>query len=121
MLVQRGYPEAVGLGLPEPEFWEDGFSFVITFRSIAPREGVAPTPDAFRALLEQREITDRLDRGLLHAREHGTIARREYVAVTGVSERTAANDLADLVRKGLLEATGGRGRRTAYRLRHEAG
>lgn len=27
-----------GLGLPEPEFREDGFSFVITFRSIAPRE-----------------------------------------------------------------------------------
>lgn len=43
MLVQRGYPEEVSLGLPEPEFWEDGFSFVITFRSIAPREGVAPT------------------------------------------------------------------------------
>lgn len=71
--------------------------------------------------MEQRGITDRLYRGLLHAREHGTIARREYVEVTSVSERTAANDLADLVRKDLLEATGGRGRRTAYRLRHEAG
>jgi hypothetical protein len=27
-----------GLGLPEPQLREDGFSFVITFRSIAPRE-----------------------------------------------------------------------------------
>ena len=73
--------EMASLSLPEPEFREDGFSFVITFRSIAPREGVAPTPDAFRALLERREINDRQYRGLLHAREHGTIARREYVAV----------------------------------------
>jgi hypothetical protein len=53
VLVERGYIEEVGLGirrmreemtrlgLPEPEFREDGFSFVITFRSIAPREGAA--------------------------------------------------------------------------------
>jgi hypothetical protein len=27
-----------GLDLPEPEFREDGFSFVVTLRSIAPRE-----------------------------------------------------------------------------------
>jgi ATP-dependent DNA helicase RecG len=133
VLVERGYIEEVGLGirrmreemaslsLPEPEFREDGFSFVITFRSIAPREEIAPPTDPFRALLERREINDRQYRGLLHAREHGTIARREYVAVTGVSERTAANDLADLVRKGLLESTGGRGRRTTYHLRQEAG
>ena len=127
VLVEQGYIEEVGLGirrmreemvslgLPEPEFREDGFSFVITFRSIAPREGVMPTPDPFRALLERGGITDRQYRGLLHAREHGTIARREYVAVTGASVRTAASDLADLVRKALLEPTGGRGWRTAYR------
>ncbi len=125
MLVERGYIEEVGLGirrmraemaglgLPEPEFREDGFSFVITFRSIVPREGVVPSPDPFRALLERGDISDRQYRGLLHAREHGTIARREYVAIAGVSERTAANDLADQVRKGLREPTGGRGWRTA--------
>ena len=103
--------------MPAPEFREDGFSFVITFRSIAPREGVAPTPDAFRALLERGEINERRYRGLLHAREHSSIARWEYAALTGVAARTAANDLADLMRKGLLEPTGWRGWRTAYRLR----
>lgn len=48
VLVERSYIEEVGLGirrmrkemehlaLPESEFGEDGFSFVITFRSIAP-------------------------------------------------------------------------------------
>lgn len=133
VLVELGYIEEVGLGirrmreemagfsLPEPEFREDGFSFVITFRSIAPREAIAVPAEPFRTLVERGEISVRQHRGLLYAREHGTIARREYVAVTGVSERTAANDLADLVRKGLLEPTGGRGRRAAYRVRPEAG
>ncbi len=54
-----------GLGLPEPEFREDGFSFLITFRSIAPREGVVVPADPFRALLERGEINDRQYRGLL--------------------------------------------------------
>lgn len=133
VLVERGYIEEIGLGirrmreemaslgLPEPEFREDGFSFVITFRSIAPRESGAPMPDPFRVLLEQGDISDRQYRGLLHAREHGTIARREYAALTEVSERTALNDLTDLVRKGLIEPTGGRGWRTAYRLREDVG
>ncbi len=88
VLVERGYIEQVGLGirrmrqemarlrLPEPEFREDGFSFVITFRSIAPREGVAPVTEPFRALLERGETNERQYRGLTHARERGTIARR---------------------------------------------
>ena len=129
VLVERGYVEEVGLGirrmreemgslgLPEPEFREDGFSFVITFRSIAPRQGVAAAPDPFRALLERGEISERQYRGLLYLREHGEIRRRQYVQVAGVSERTAARDLADLVETSLLEPSGGRGRSTAYRLR----
>ncbi|TAK36072.1 MAG: hypothetical protein EPO21_03705 [Chloroflexota bacterium] len=119
LLVELGYIEEVGLGirrmreemaslgLPEPEFREDGFSFVITLRSIATREGVTVPADLFRALVERGEINERQHKGLLHAQKHGTIARREYVALTGVSERTAANDLADLVRRELLEPTGG--------------
>ncbi len=128
VLVERGYIEEVGLGirrmreemaslgLPEPEFREEGFSFVITFRSIAPREGVVPTPDPFRALLERGEINERQYRGLLYVREHGAIRRREYVQLAGVSERTAARDLTDLVERNLLELSGGHGRSTAYRL-----
>ena len=107
---------ATRLDLPEPEFREDGFSFVITLRSVAPREGPVTPTDPFRALVERGAISERQARGLRHAREHGTVARREYVALTGVSERTAANAPADLVRKRLLEAAGRRGWRTAYRL-----
>lgn len=115
--IRRMREEIAGLGLPEPEFREDGFSFVITFRSIAPREGVVPHTDPIQALLERGAINERQYRGFVHAREHGSIARREYVQVTGAPERTATRDLADLVAKGLLEVAGGRGWRTAYRPR----
>jgi len=55
VLVEQGYIEEVGPGirrlreemasleLPEPEFRGDGFSFVITFRGVAPR-GATPMP-----------------------------------------------------------------------------
>jgi ATP-dependent DNA helicase RecG len=108
------------LGLPEPEFREDGFSFVTTFRSIAPREPaapVAPGADPFRALLERGEINERQHRALAYLRERGEIRRRDYVQLTGVSERTALRDLAELVEKGLVEPSGGRGRSAAYGLR----
>lgn len=117
--IRRIRKEMASLGLPEPEFREDGFSFVVTFRSIAPREGVVPSVDPFRDLLEQGEINDRQYRGLLHAQSNGPIARREYAALTGISGRTALNDLTALVRRGLLEPTEGRGWRAAYRVRDE--
>jgi ATP-dependent DNA helicase RecG len=132
VLLELGYIEEVGLGirrmrdeaatygLPAPEFREDGFSFVVTFQSISPREVAVSPADPFLALLEQGEVNERQYRGLLYAREHGTIARRTYVELTDASERTAARDLTDLVRKGLLETAGGRGWRTSYGLRVEA-
>lgn len=106
VLGELGYIEMVGLGirrmregmarlgLPEPEFREDGFRFVLTLHSIAPREGVAAPADTFGALVERGEINEGQYRALQHTRQQGTIARREYVALTGVSEGTAANDLA---------------------------
>jgi hypothetical protein len=97
----------------------DGFSFVIAFRSIAPREGVAPTSDPFGTVVERGETSDRQCRGPLHVWQRGTIARCEYVALTGVSEWTGPNDLADLIRKGLLEPTGGHGWRAPCRVRDE--
>jgi len=129
VLLELGYIEEVGLGirrmreeaarlhLPEPEFREDGFSFVVTFHSIAPREGVAPAADPFQSLLERGEINERQYRGLLFVRAHGIIARRAYVDLTGTSERTATRDLAVLVEKNLLESAGGRGSQAAYRLK----
>lgn len=114
--IRRMREEAARLGLPAPEFREDGFSFVLTFRSIAPREAPPLPADPFRARFEQGTINERQYRALRYAQEHGAIARREYAALTGVSARTALADLVDLMRKGLLEPTGARGARTSYRL-----
>jgi ATP-dependent DNA helicase RecG len=71
--------------------------------------------------LENGEVNERQHRGLLYLRERGEILRREYVQLTGVSERTAARDLTDLLQKKLLEPSSGRGRSTAYRLRQGGG
>jgi predicted HTH transcriptional regulator len=102
--------------LPKPEFREDGFSFVVTFRSISPRESIAPPVDPFQALLDRGEINERQYRGLLYARDHGTVAPRVYADLTGASARTAARDLADLEEKNILESAGGCGWKAAYRL-----
>lgn len=53
------HEEAACLLLPGPEFRKGGFSFVITFRSIASRDGVVPAPNLFRKPLERGEINDR--------------------------------------------------------------
>ena len=79
-----------------------------------PSEGITPTVDRFQPLLQQGVISDRQYCGLLRVRKRSTIARREYVALTAVSERSVAADLADLLRKGQLESTGERGRMAAY-------
>jgi ATP-dependent DNA helicase RecG len=113
--IRRMREEMAGLGLPEPEFREDGFSFVITFRSIAPRESSVAARDPFTALLEDGRINERQYRGLTYVREHGAINRRAYVQLTGTPERTATRDLSGLVEKGLLEVEGGRGWMTVYR------
>ncbi len=115
--AELGYLEEVGLRLPEPEFRGDGLSFVITVRSCHhPAPGARPCPTRSGRCWSGARSTSGSTAGW-YAREHGSIARREYVQVTGAPERTATRDLADLVPKGLLEVAGGRGWRTAYRPR----
>jgi hypothetical protein len=64
------------LGLPEPEFREDGFSFVITFRSIAPREGITPIVPADRSTsLSNRGSRDGPAGGLVREPRVGWLPR----------------------------------------------
>src|SRR5581483_4868093 len=107
------------------EFWEDGFSSVITFCSIAPREGLRRrlTPSG-RCWNRGRSPIGWTAGYCTHASTGPSLAASTWRWAACQSgplrtRRAAANDLADLVRKGPLEATGGRGRRSAYRLRHE--
>ena len=57
------------------------------------------------------------DRGMVavaHLQRHGTLARRDYVELTGVCTRTADRDLAELVRRGVIRSNGRKGRAGGY-------
>jgi ATP-dependent DNA helicase RecG len=55
-------------------------------------------------------LSDRQIEAVLYVGEHGRISRGEYAELLGVSSRTAARDLSDLVERGILALRGaGRG------------
>ena len=54
--------------------------------------------------------------GLNHLRTTGSLTRREYVELTGISVRTANRDLDELVDLGLIRVNGRRGRAAGYLL-----
>ncbi|MEJ5251082.1 MAG: helix-turn-helix domain-containing protein [Armatimonadota bacterium] len=92
--------------LPEPEFanWQGGVR-VVFFKN-------PYTPERLRAM----DLNERQIKAVMYVKERGSITNQEYQALTGVSKRTASDDLTDLVQKGILIKTGGqRGRGTAYR------
>ncbi len=93
-------------GLPEPLFEEHGPSFRVTFlKDIY-------TPERLRAMgLNERQI-----KAVLYVEGRGSINNKEYQKLTGVSKRTASDELSDLVERGVLNKIGGqRGRGTIYR------
>jgi len=61
-------------------------------------------------------VRDRQTIGLNHLRAAGSLTRREYVELTGVSVRTANRDLDELVDQGLIRVNGRRGRAAGYLL-----
>lgn len=95
-------------GLPEPEFDADSYQFRVRFLKDP------YTPERLRRMgLNERQI-----KAVLYVKEHGSISNREYQQLTGVSKRTASDELSDLVEKGVLSKVGGqRGRGTLYRAR----
>jgi len=89
-----------GVGLPEPEFREDGDHFVLTLW----RDWLTP------AVMQQLAVSDRQKQAILFVRTNGRIANRDLQQLTGVVRKTAARDLDDLVSKGILARRGsGRG------------
>src|SRR3954451_12305836 len=110
--IRRIRAELAQLGLPAPQFREDGFSFVITLPSASPREASPSSEARLRALLARGAINERQYRALEYAHDHGAITHREYVELAGVSVRTVNFDLTDLLDKGFLQTTQQRGRST---------
>jgi ATP-dependent DNA helicase RecG len=96
-------------GLPEPEFAELSGAFVVTFRKSR----------LTREYLEGLGLSPRQIAAVEYLRTRGRITKREYVAVTGASARTAVDELRKLVDNGLLVPIG-KGRALHYRLQLHA-
>jgi len=94
-------------GLPEPKFEEreGGFS-VYFYKDIYNIES-----------LQRMGLTERQIKAVLHAKEKGSIANKEYRELTGLSDEGALRDLRDLLKRNILESQG-RGRTVRYVLVH---
>lgn len=105
-----------GHGLPRPWFEEVGSEFRVTLMGPGERfmEEVAARP-AWANSLNERQVEV-----VLYVGEHGRISRGEYAELLSMSSRTAARDLSDLVKRGIL-ALRGAGRGAYYLLASEGG
>jgi ATP-dependent DNA helicase RecG len=117
-----GYVERLGSGIhfmldqmrlrgkPDPEFTEQN-EFMVTFRKeVSPEREEFPAqaaPPQNRSQLVD-STAQRYRVALEYITQHGSITNREYRAITGASERTAARDLEALVEQGTLRAFGSR-------------
>ena len=63
------------------------------------------------------ELNERQRKAVEFVAENGQISRKEYVRINNVSERTAARDLADMVKRGVFMTNGKRGWALRYLLR----
>lgn len=89
--------------LPQPEFEEDGNTFIVRLRS----ERHVSEQDLIDAGMNDRQM-----KAMEYVRKHGEISNSEYREINDVSRATATNELAEIVEAGLLTATGeGRARK----------
>ncbi len=91
-------------GLPEPDFRQEGGQWMVTLWRDWLTEKV----------LAQLQLSDRQRLAVSHIRQHARITNREYQQIAGVIPRTAARDLDDLVRIGVLSKVGRTGRGAHY-------
>ncbi len=85
-------------GLPEPDFELRAGSFVITLW----RDWLTPE------VLAMYNLNERQIAGLECLRSEGRLTSGRYQELTGVSRQTAARDLDDMVRKGIITRRGER-------------
>jgi ATP-dependent DNA helicase RecG len=91
-------------GLPEPRFKETGASFTLTFKNPHPQKDLSVT----RADLNQRQ-----KKALEYIKEKGSISRKEFSVLTGISLRQANKDINNLLKKKLISRLG-KGRSVKY-------
>lgn len=108
--IQRMIADCVNAGLPEPVFEEKFGGFAITFSKNIFTE----------SFLKELGLNDRQLKAVVYVRECGQITNADYQKNLNISKRTATNDLDDLLKKGLFEKTGTRGRGTFYKIKKRA-
>jgi ATP-dependent DNA helicase RecG len=118
-------------GLPPPEFREEGGEFVVTFHGPrwqppaaepAPVAQPHPAPSAGsagRLAARLTELNERQLRAIEVLQERGRLNNAEYRTLTGMSDRTAARELSDLVNRGFLTVHGS-GRARFYTLAEDS-
>lgn len=90
--------------VPSPEFAERGGGFLVILR----KDSWTP------ARLAARGLSERQIAGVMHVLQVGGITNREYRQLTGLKDRSAAEDLRKLVELGILQRSSATGRGTRY-------
>ncbi|MGP8217453.1 MAG: ATP-binding protein [Bacteroidia bacterium] len=96
--------ECISAGLPEPIYEQSQGGMQVTFlKDIYTEE-----------FFKMTGLNDRQVKGMLYAKEHGSITNAQYQKITGSIKRTASRDLSELVDNRLLNKTGSTGKGTVY-------
>lgn len=92
------------VGLPEPEFRQDGGQFVMTLW----RDWLTDS------ILSSLGLNERQRKAMVELKRVKAITNADYQKLTGAIKKTASRDLEDLTRKQVLKKIGKTGRGTYY-------
>ena len=95
--------------LPEPEFEDTKTSFIVTMKKNIYTEDY----------LKKLGLNERQKKAIEFLKEHKKITSKEYMEINKVSERTARNDITNLVKKNILYKIGTT-QATHYTIKHSA-
>jgi ATP-dependent DNA helicase RecG len=117
---RTGYVEAWGrgtikileqceeIGLPKPEFKNNGNDFWVIFRKDIYHE----------KYLEELNLNERQIKAVLYVKEKGKISNKEYQLLNDCSRNTASNDMSELLDKKILISSGKKGAGSFYKLKN---
>lgn len=116
VFFMAGYIESWGRGIeimlegckeykiPEPVILEEQGGLSVTFLK-----------DIYTAeYLQTLNLNERQIKGILHAKEKGSIKNAEYQEINNLGKTVAAEELQELTNKGILQKVGTTGRSTKY-------
>jgi ATP-dependent DNA helicase RecG len=98
--------ECKAAGIPEPVFSYDSNDISVEFRKDIYNE----------KHLSDLGLNERQIRAMLYVKENGSISNAEYQKINNTKQTLSSEELADLVRGGILRYSGARGRGSKYML-----